>query len=78
MLYIIANKAQAVDYGFTIRGHRVNGNLILLNEKEIENNPTLSASKETTLEERCKPISGTIFTHQEIIHELEQGGWNNG
>ena len=78
MLYIIANKRQAVDYGFSIRGHRVNGNLILLNEKEVESNPALSASNDNTLEERCKLISGTIFTHQGIIHELEQGGWNNG
>lgn len=75
MRYIIADKARAVAHGFELHGHRVHGNLILLNEKEVESNHTLSAP---TLEKKCEIILGTIYTHQSIINELEQGGWNNG
>ena len=76
MRYIIADKARAVAHGFALHGHRVNGNLILLNEKEVEYSHALSSAP--TLEEKCAPIMGTIYTHQGIINELEQGGWNNG
>jgi len=76
MRYIIANKNQAVTYGFPIHGHRVNGNLILLNEKEVACSHALSSAK--TLGDKCKLIAGTIYTHQGVINELEQGGWNNG
>lgn len=76
MRYIIADKVQAVQHGFTINGHRVNGNLILLNEKEVTSCPALSSA--ATLESKCQLITGTIYTHQGIINALEQGGWNNG
>lgn len=76
MRYIIADKAKAVAHGFALHGHRINGNLILLNEKEVEYSPALSSSP--TLEKKCEPIMGTIYTEQGIINELEQGGWNNG
>lgn len=76
MRYIIADKAKAVAHGFTLHGHRVNRNLILLNEKEVECCHALSSVP--TLEGKCELILGTIFTHQGIINELEQGGWNNG
>jgi hypothetical protein len=76
MRYIIADKVKAVAYGFELHGHRVNGNLILLNEKEMECNPALASAP--TLEKKCELILGSIYTHQDIINELEQGGWNNG
>jgi len=76
MRYIIADKAKAIAHGFTLKGHRTNGNLILLNEKEVDNNPALPSG--TTLEEKCELIVGTIYTHQGIINVIEQGGWNNG
>ena len=76
MRYIIADKAKAVAHGFVLHGHRVNGNLILLNEKEVECSHALSSAP--TLEKKCELIMGTIYTYQGIINELEQGGWNNG
>lgn len=76
MRYIIADKAKAIAHGFTLQGHRVNGNLILLNEKEVECSHALSSAP--TLEKKCELIVGTIYTHQGIINEIEQGGWNNG
>lgn len=76
MRYIIADKAKAGGAGFTIKGHRFKGNFIILNEKEVENNPSLANA--TTLEAKCERIMGTIYTHKQIIHQLEQEGWNNG
>lgn len=76
MRYIIADKEQAVSAGFKIKGHRVKGNFIILNEKEVENNPSLSNAP--TLETKCERITGTIYTHKQIIHQLNQEGWNNG
>lgn len=76
MRYIIASKEKALAYGFAPREHRTNGNLILLNEKEVTNSHALASA--STLEDKCSLILGTIYTHQGIINELEQGGWNNG
>lgn len=76
MRYIIADKQQAVQHGFALNGHRTNGNLILLNEKEVTSSHALSSA--VTLEEKCQLITGTIYTHKGIINALEQGGWNNG
>lgn len=76
MRYIIADKEQAVNAGFSMKGHRAKGNFIILNEKEVENNPSLANAP--TLEAKCERITGTIYTHKQIIHQLEQEGWENG
>ena len=76
MRYIIADKAKAANAGFTLKGHRRQGECILLNEKEVLNSPFLASAP--TLEAKCELITGTIYTHRQIIYELEQGDWNNG
>ena len=72
MKYIIADKALSSFVGFNISTHRTNNDKIILNEKELVNNKCL----EGTLEERAKAISGTVYTHTEIINKINEGGWN--
>lgn len=71
MRYVIANKALAVDAGFPTVGHRVQGNLILLNEKEL----MCSAALTGTIDERAAAIEGTVYTHEGINYALQEGGW---
>ncbi len=75
MRYIIADKVRAIDAGIALKGHREKNAFILLNEKEVANLPALAAYP--TLEEKCERILGTIYTHEQIIHQLEQEDWNN-
>ena len=73
MRYVICRKDLAVDNGFDSAVHRVNGNLILLNEKEIVSNTSLSGAD---FEEKTKSIMGNIYSHEEINQVLNEGGWN--
>lgn len=71
MRYIIADKTLADSQGFPINTHRVNGNQIILNEKEV-----YSILPGNTLEDKIGLISGTIYTHAEINKIINKGGWN--
>lgn len=70
MRYIIADKAAAVDVGFSLMGHKTNGNQILLNEKEVAGNPTLKGS----LTKRAKAIQGTVYSEAEVMNLINSTG----
>ncbi len=73
MLYLIANKTTAAEHGFPAKNHVVNGNLVLLNEREVVFSPTLSG----TLEQRAAQLSASIYTEPELQIIINEGGWNN-
>ena len=64
MKYIVANKALAVNVGFSIRGHRSNETGIILNEKEVMFNRLLE--KYPTLEEKAEALEGTVCSLSDI------------
>ena len=72
MRYIIADKTKASDAGINLLGHRTNGNLVILNEKEVMMSPSLNGD----LEKRCVAILGTCYTRDGIEDALREGGWN--
>jgi hypothetical protein len=71
MKYIIIDKAMLQRIGIRLAGHRTNGNLVLLNEKELMSVPGMDGN---TVDERAKKIGGTVYSHDAIMHELKQGG----
>ncbi|MEG1729614.1 MAG: hypothetical protein RR280_08770 [Bacteroidaceae bacterium] len=73
MIYVIADKVKCADSGFSTSTHRVNGNLMLLNEKEVINNVALSGMN---LREKMIPISGKDYTLSEIKQVMKEGGWD--
>lgn len=73
MRYIIANKAKSVDMGINTQGHKTKRTQILLNEKEVTTCNALLAYP--TLEDKCKQINGKIYSHVQVIQEIEKGGW---
>lgn len=73
MRYVIANKTLAGEKGFSLKTHRTHGDLMLLNEKEVVNNPALHAG---SLADRASEIAGTVYTCAAVKHVLNEGGWN--
>lgn len=69
MLYIIANKQKAAEVGILPRGHRVNGDHIIVNEKELNYVPG------DTLEERAGHIDGKVYDAIEIKKLIIKGDW---
>ncbi|MBO6248184.1 MAG: hypothetical protein J6N54_05175 [Bacteroidales bacterium] len=69
MLYIIANKQKAAEVGISPLGHRVNGDHIIVNEKELNYVPG------DTLEERAGRIDGRVYDAIEIKKLIIKGDW---
>ncbi len=69
MLYIIANKQKAAEVGISPRGHRVNGDHIIVNEKELNYVPG------DTLEERAGRVDGKVYDAIEIKKLIIKGDW---
>lgn len=74
MRYIIADKTMALDYGFSLEGHRTSGTLIAINEKELLCCPALASAP--TLEAKSKLVGGRIYTHKEAVTIIKN--WRNG
>lgn len=69
MLYIIANKQKVSEAGISPRGHNVNGNHIIVNEKELNIIPG------DTLEDRAKAVGGKVYDVIEIKKLIKKGDW---
>lgn len=69
MLYIIANKQKAAEVGISPRCHRVNGDHIIVNEKELNYVPG------DTLEERAGHVDGRVYDAIEIKKLIIKGDW---
>lgn len=72
MRYAICNKVRAIANGYQPNVHRNKGNAMLLNEKEVMQNPRLS---EGTFEERITTMAGRMLTEEEMEQTIKQGGW---
>lgn len=75
MRYVIADKSKAIIAGIDFRGHRTKGMMILINEKEVE---FCLQNTDLTFEQKVTRMNGTIYTEEEVLRQLEQGGLNNG
>lgn len=75
MRYVIADKSKAKIAGIDSRGHRIKGMMILVNEKEVD---FCLQDTDLTFEQKVTRMNGTIYTEEEVLRKLEQGGWNNG
>ncbi len=61
MRYAITEIDKAKNYGFQPFGHKTNGDLICINEKELFNAPTMSG----TLEERVTALDAELLSDSE-------------
>ena len=71
MRYAICDKAKAIDNGYMPDVHRRKGNAIVLNEKEVMQNPNLKG----TFEERIAGMAGYAVTEQEMTETINKGDW---
>ncbi len=69
MQYIEAKKGLALAAGFSLRGHRHNDTGMILNEKEVMFQPSLSSY--STLQEKAAALEGTVHSHHEILQILK-------
>ena len=60
---------KAAEAGISPRGHRVNGNHVILNEKELLRLPGQD------IEERASVVDGTIYDLTEIKKQIIKGDW---
>lgn len=74
MKYIVADIDKASDIGIELKGHLINGRLIIFNEKELLTVSCIDGD----LNERADAISGVIYTNTEINQLINKGGWKNG
>lgn len=63
MEYIIADKAKAINYGFTAETHRCKGDMMCINEKELMNSVCLSGS----LKERADKLHGVVCNQYDAL-----------
>ncbi len=71
MRYLIADRGKAASYGISTYAHRIKGERVVLNEKEIGPVPG------ETAEEKAAMIDGRLYTRAELKQALEEEGWDN-
>lgn len=64
MKYILATKEKCLEHSLRIAGHITKDDKVVLNEKEIMFNPTVTGS----FEERAAQMDGTIYTAAELLN----------
>ena len=69
MLYIIADRQKTACAGISIKGCRVNGEHVIVNEKDLNILPG------ETLEERASVIDGKVYDVFEIKQLIIKGDW---
>lgn len=74
MRYIIAKTKKVIDVGISQKGHLVNKDLIILNEKEVMNIESL----EGDFESRVQALDGSTHTNTDINNIINKGGWQHG
>lgn len=63
MRYIIADKKQAINYGFPAETHLCKGDMMCINEKELMNSICMSGS----LKERADKLLGVICDQYDAL-----------
>lgn len=71
MEYIVISKQTAIDLGFSLETHRVIGEQMVVNEKELLMNP-LVKGKDT--QERAASINGEVMSLAEVEQFIKDGG----
>ncbi len=70
MYYIIADKVKAAGFGISLFGHRTNGSLVIVNEKELPDVPGDTPAK------KAKALGGKVYSDEGIKKVLKEGGWS--
>ncbi len=74
MRYVVANKEKALNSGVLLLGHMVNGESIILNEKEV----MCLSSLDGELEDRILSLDGIVYTNTRMNQIISEGGWEHG
>jgi len=69
MNYIIANRTKSIQAGINLVGHRVKGESVILNEKEVSSCAALA--KHRTLRTKAAAIGGTVYTDDQIMKKIK-------
>lgn len=72
MRYIIADIEKAKDCLINLSCHRRNKTVVILNEKEVENNRYLSDYP--TLERKAQALGGSVLSLNELKQLINSGG----
>jgi len=68
MRYVLAETEKAMWYGFKKITHRVVGDMMILNEKELMANANLDGE----VEERAELVGGEVLTENELLSKLNE------
>ena len=72
MKYIIASKAKAQDYLVNLSCHRMNDTVVILNEREVNNNKYLAQFP--TLDAKAEALDGSVLSIIELKQLINSGG----
>lgn len=71
MMYIVLDKARAVELGFSLHTHIEAHGKMILNEKELLGNDNI---KGESLQEKAESIGGGIMTEAQLEQFKREGG----
>lgn len=66
MVYVIASKEKAAQYGFVLKYHRTNSTQVILNNKEV----VISQALTGDFDERVKLLDGEVYGEKELLFKL--------
>lgn len=72
MQYIIADINKAKDFLVNLSCHRMNQTVVILNEREVNNNKYLSAYP--SLEDKAQALNGSVVSIIELKQLINSGG----
>lgn len=71
MLYVVLDKAMALDIGLSQETHRCVGGKMVVNEKELLMNPLVTGND---TKERASSVNGEVMSLSEVEQFIKNGG----